>query len=211
MSEGAAGRGWTVLLICGASGAGKSRISYPLASHFGIPLVEVDDIVAALRAVTTRDQLPLLHYWDTHPEAARLPPAEIVKLQIALSDSLSAAVAAVVGNHLDTDTPVIIEGDYILPALAAMDDFAGQPAAGRVRGVVVAEPDVRQLTANFLRREPEAGEQASRAEVSRLYGDRLTAEAARHAIACVSARPWDDVLDRVRALVGEPASRADGR
>ena len=200
-SATAAGRDWRVLVICGASGVGKSQVSYPLARGYGVPLVEVDDIVEALRAVTTPAQLPLLHYWDTHPEAARLAPEEIVELQIALAEFLSPAIAAVIGNHLDTDTPVVVEGDFILPSLVVMETFAGLPAAGRVRGVVVTESSTDQLVANYLRREPEAGAQAGRAAVSRLYGDWLAEQAARHGVPCVSARPWNDVLDRVRSVL----------
>ena len=64
---------WSVLLLCGASGTGKTQVSYPLARHYGVPIVEVDDLVEALQAMTTPEQQPILHYWRTHPEAARLP------------------------------------------------------------------------------------------------------------------------------------------
>ncbi|MFC7644403.1 hypothetical protein ACFQX6_29650 [Streptosporangium lutulentum] len=110
-------------------------MSYPLARHYGIPIVEVDDLVEALQAMTTPEQQPLLHYWRTHPEAARLAPADIVDLQVAVAEALVPAVEAVVGNHLETDTPVIIEGDYLLPGFAARGSFARlRREAGRRRG-----------------------------------------------------------------------------
>jgi 2-phosphoglycerate kinase len=192
---------WSVLLLCGASGTGKTRVSYPLARHYGVPIVEVDDLVEALQAMTTPEQQPILHYWRTHPEAARLPPADIADLQVAVAEALIPAVDAIVGNHLETDTPVIIEGDYLLPALATRDSFAGVPAKGRVAAVVLHEPDEAQIVANYLRREPGLGEQLQRARVSALYGDRLTEQAAEAGVPTVTARPWTDVIERVIAAV----------
>jgi 2-phosphoglycerate kinase len=192
---------WSVLLLCGASGTGKTQVSYPLARHYGVPIVEVDDLVEALQAMTTPEQQPILHYWRTHPEAARLPPADIADLQVAVAEALVPAVDAIVGNHLETDTPVIIEGDYLLPSLATRDGFAGIPAKGRVAAVVLHEPDEAQIVANYLRREPGLGEQFQRARVSALYGDRLAGQAAEAGVPTVTARPWTDVIERVIAAV----------
>ncbi len=71
-------RNWDVLLIGGASGTGKTSVSYRLARHFGIGITEVDDFQQMLKVMTTPEQQPLIHYWDTHPEAAALPPEKIV-------------------------------------------------------------------------------------------------------------------------------------
>ena len=131
---------WKVLLIGGPSGTGKSRLSYPLAHRFGVPIVEVDDIVEALPAMTTPEQQPALHHWLTHPEAAELPADEILQLHLAVAEALSPALAAVVANHLMTE-PVIIEGDYLVPAFAALDSFRGVPANGQVASVFLHEPD----------------------------------------------------------------------
>lgn len=171
-----------IVLLGGASGVGKSQISYRLAAHLGVPLVEVDDIVEALQAMTTPEQLPLLHYWNTQPHPT--DPAKIVELQIAIAEALVPAVDAVIANHLETNTPVVIEGDYLLPT------------AG-VRTVILHEPDEAQITGNYLAREPDAGDQSGRALVSRMYGDWLAARARAAGAAVVEARPWSDVFERV--------------
>ncbi|HEX5822968.1 MAG TPA: hypothetical protein VFY18_00790 [Candidatus Limnocylindrales bacterium] len=188
---------WKVLLIGGPSGTGKTRLSYPLARRFGAPIVEVDDIVEALLAMTTPDEQPALHYWSTHPEAARLPPEGILQLHLAVTEALVPALAAVVANHLETDTPVIVEGDYLTPGFAARDRFAGIPADGQVAAVFLHEPDVTQLVANFGGREPDDGEQRGRARVSALFGEWLAAEAHRHGVPIVPARPWPTLERRV--------------
>jgi len=51
-----------VTVVCGASGAGRSRAAFALAARYGVPLAEADDIVTALRAMTSYEQQPQLHY-----------------------------------------------------------------------------------------------------------------------------------------------------
>lgn len=207
-------RDWQVLLLGGASGTGKSRLSHPLARRYDVPIVEVDDLVLAVQRMTTPDRQPMLHYWDTHPGAASLPVPRILELQIAVAETLRPALDAVIGSHLDAaGTPVIIEGDYLLPALAAQGSFDGRAADGRVRAVFLHEPDPGRLVANYLRREPDKGEQRTRAQVSALYGDWLVARAAEQGIPVITARPWATTLSRLCALLDGPgpASRASER
>jgi 2-phosphoglycerate kinase len=199
---GASHPAWKVLLIGGASGTGKTSLGYPLAVRLGIPIVEVDDIVEALLAMTTPDQQPALHYWRTHPEAAGLPPEGILELHLATAEALTAALVAVIANHLETDMPVIFEGDYLVPSLAVRDQFQDIAAEGRVRSVFLHEPDERQLVANYSGREPVTGEQKARAKVSVLFGAWLAAEAVRHGVPMISARPWSSLERRVLDLVG---------
>ncbi len=188
-----------VWLLAGASGTGKTTVAYPLAHALGVPLVEIDDIVEALLAVTSPDEHPVLHYWQTHPEAAHLPPDGIVELQVAVARALVPAVEAVIANHLDTGTPVLIEGDYLLPSTAVQAAFAGRSAGNSVLSVVLVESDASEVARNFRLREPGAGEQTTRAEVSRLYGDWLTREALAVGVPVVTARPWETAEARVRA------------
>ncbi|MGW5741535.1 hypothetical protein [Amycolatopsis sp. NPDC003861] len=201
-------RDWRVLLLGGASGTGKSRLSYPLARRYEVPIVEVDDLVLAVQRMTTPAQQPLVHYWDTHPDAGSLPVPRVLELQIAVAEALQPALEAVIGNHLETGTPVVIEGDYLLPALAAQDSFAGQAAGGRVRAVFLHEPDPGRLVANYLEREPDEGEQRSRAQVSARYGDWLAARAGELGIPVLTARPWATALDRLCALLDAPRGGA---
>jgi 2-phosphoglycerate kinase len=191
-----------VLLIGGPSGAGKTRLSYPLARRFGVPIVEVDDIVEALQVMTTPEQQPALHYWATHAEAARLPPEGILRLHLGVAEALVPALAAIVANHLETDTPVIVEGDYLLPGFAASDHFGGAPANGQVASLFLHEPEEAQLVANFSGREPDEGAQKGRARVSALFGEWIAAEAARYGVSVVPARPWSTLQRRVLTFLG---------
>lgn len=198
MTEAAAHtRSWQVLLLSGASGTGKTSVSYRLARHFDIALTEVDDLYIVLECLTTPEQQPVLHYWRTHPDAGKLSPEQIVEHHITVSKVLTPALAAVVANHLETNTPLVLEGDFILPILAAQPTFGEIGADGMVRAVFLYEEDEAQILNNLLQREPEHGPQHKRARLSWLYGQWLKQEAKHYGLLVVPARPWDTVLERI--------------
>jgi 2-phosphoglycerate kinase len=180
-----------IVLIAGASGVGKSELARRLAIRCGVPLVEVDDIVEALRAVSTPEQLPALHRWDTDPAARALPPEGIVGLQLAVAAELVPAIDAVIDNHLATTAPVVLEGDQLLPV--------NRPG---VHALVLHEPDGVQIVANYRTREPAEGDQAERALVSRLHGELLAERATAIGVPVLAARPWADVVDRALDALG---------
>ncbi len=193
-------RTWEVLLLGGASGVGKTSVSYRLARHFGVGITEVDDFQVVLQHYTTPEQQPALHLFPRTPEAffvldddAKLAHA------IALATELSPAVECAVANHLESRAPVVLEGDFILPMVAAQQSFGGVAAAGRVAGLFLIEDDEEQLRRNFFIREGE--DQPTRARLSQRYGGWLRAEAERYGIACVPARPWGTVLERCIAAL----------
>jgi 2-phosphoglycerate kinase len=200
-SSGRPPRRWQVLLLGGPSGTGKTSVSYRLARHFGVGITEVDDFQVMLMRMTTPEQLPALHWWRTYPAFDRLSAAEILEQGLDIGRVIAPGLEAVIANHLETDTPIVLEGDFIHPDLAARTSFLAEPNAGRVRAAFLYEPDERQLVANFLQREPAEGEQVKRAQVSRLYGQWLAREAERYGLPVVAARPWDTVFDRIVAAV----------
>jgi 2-phosphoglycerate kinase len=185
---------WIVTLICGASGVGKSSIAAPLARRYGVPLAEADDIATALNALTTPDQAPALHLWDERPEAHGWTPARIADHTIAVAEELRRGFEAVIADHVESATPVVMEGDYLLPDL-------GIGLREAVRAVVVSEPDEDRIVMNYLSREAGAEEQRLRARVSKLLDAELSVRAGRVAVPVVAAWPWTDSLDRVDAAL----------
>jgi 2-phosphoglycerate kinase len=194
-------RSWEVLLLGGPSGTGKTAVSYRLARHFGIGITEVDDFQVMLERMTTPEQQPVLHWWRMQPDLAQLPATVIMEQGLDVGRVMVPGLEAVIANHLETETPVMLEGDFIHPALAAQTTFSGQPNDGRVRAVFLYEPDEQQLVTNFSRREPDRGQQTKRAQVSWLYGQWLKHEAARYGLPILPARPWDTVFDRIIAAI----------
>jgi len=189
-------RTWQVLLIGGASGVGKTSVSYRLAQHCGVSLTEVDDFQIILERMTSPCQYPVLHYWRTHRrEALRMTEAEQLDHTLRYSDVMSKALEPVIGNHIESRTPVVLEGDFILPSLAVRRMYGDVHALGQVRAVFIYEPDERQLFENYLAREGE--QQPRRAHMSFLFSEWLRKEASRLGLPTVAARPWNTVLERV--------------
>ncbi|HEX4705915.1 MAG TPA: hypothetical protein VH352_27605 [Pseudonocardiaceae bacterium] len=195
------GISWTVTVVCGASGVGKSSVAIPLAARYGVPLAEADDIVTALKAITTPRDQPVLHYWDTHPEARSWPAERIADLHLSVCDVLLPGIRAVIADHIEFGAPVVLEGDYLVPELVA--DFGAA-----VRAVVLHEPDEHRIAANFGAREP--GEHEFRAKVSVEIGTRLATRAAAVGVPVVRPWPWSDGLDRVDTVF-RSVERADRR
>ncbi|MFL5804676.1 MAG: hypothetical protein ACJ8CR_23390 [Roseiflexaceae bacterium] len=194
-------RQWQVLLLGGPSGVGKTAVSYRLAQHFRIGITEVDDFQVLLERMTTPEQQPVLHFWRTHPAPDQLSATEIMEQGLLVRQVMAHGLEAVIANHLETQTPVVLEGDFIAPALAALPSFAGLPNDGQVRTIFLYEADEQQLLTNFLQREPESGPQTTRARVSWLYGQWLKQEAERYGLPMVPARPWDTIFERIIAAL----------
>ena len=194
-------RSWQVFLLGGSSGTGKTSVSYRLAHHFGIGITEIDDFQVILECMTTPTEQPVLHYWRTHPEAANQSAEEIVKQLIAVGQVMAPALEAVITNHIESQTPIVLEGDFILPALATSSFSSQNSIDNQIRMLFLYEESEKQLCRNFLLREPEHGLQEKRAQVSWLYGQWLKEEAERTGVLALPARPWDDLFERILTVL----------
>ena len=145
--------------------------------------------------MTSPEQQPTLHYWNTHPEAQQFSAEQILELHISVGRVLFPALSAVIDNHLESQAPVILEGDYLLPELMAQNGFLSD----RVRAVFLYEADEKQIVQNLYEREPEDGEQTGRAHVSWLFGQWLQQECKRYGLTALPARPWHTLFKRVTA------------
>lgn len=186
---------WTVVLICGASGAGKTTAASALARRHGAALAEADDIVTALKALTSSEHLPALHYWDTHPEARTWPAEQIAALHLRVTEELTPAFAAVIADHLAYNAPVVLEGDYLLPDLVLN-------LAPRARAIMLTDTEAATVS-NLHAREPQHGVQDTRARVSALVTAELTRRAEHAGVPVIAARPWQDSAARIDAALAE--------
>ncbi|MCA9888404.1 MAG: hypothetical protein KC546_08520 [Anaerolineae bacterium] len=183
---------WTVLLIGGASGSGKTSVSYQVARHFGVGITEVDDFQVILEKMTTPEQQPVLHFWNTHPNPAALTPQEIFEHGVAIGRVMTPALKAVIDNHIESQQPIILEGDFIHPALAAQ-------YSTHVRSAFIYEPDESQILANYSQREPQNEPQTFRAHVSWLMGEWVKQEAEAYGLIVLPSRPWHTLFTRLIA------------
>ncbi|MFF9511175.1 hypothetical protein ACF1BU_31895 [Streptomyces sp. NPDC014724] len=201
------GTSWDILLIGGASGIGKSRLAAQLADEAEGFVVEFDDVVSAVEAMTTAQHHPALHHFADIPDTGRLTVEQVLNLQIATALALEPAVLGVVRNRLTVGVAALVEGDYLTPAAAVEAIREGRAAGRRVRAVFLHEEDPDRITANYAAREPECGEQAHRARVSAAYSRWLADQASLHALPVVACRPWDTLAARIGSALGEREDR----
>ncbi len=189
-------RPWQVLLLGGASAVGKTSVGYRLAHRYGVGLTEVDDFQAILERMTAPEQYPELHFFRARPdEWQQMNEEERLAHGIRYAEVMADALELVIANHLD-GSPVVLEGDFLLPALAVRPAYDGVPAAGRVRGLFLYEEEA-QIGRNYLAREGRP--QPGRARASWRYSEWLRREAERLGVPTIAARPWDTVLERACA------------
>ena len=195
-ADAARPRSFQVLLVGGASGTGKTGVASRLANHFAIGTSAVDDFQVILEQMTTPEQQPVIHFWRTSDPDA-LSAEEIMIQGVEVARVMRIALEAVIADHLKSRQPVVLEGDFIPPALAAQTSFASEANNGRVRSVFIYEADEKQIIRNLWEREPEAGEQVKRAKVSWLQGQWLAQECDRWGVPAILARPWETLFERV--------------
>jgi 2-phosphoglycerate kinase len=202
-------RPWKVLLIGGASGVGKTSVSYRLARHFGIGITAIDDFQVILERMTDPQAYPEFHLWRRDPGAfLAMSEDEQLAFMIRYASRMGEALEAVIANHLEDEPPIVLEGDFLLPELAVRDAYVDQLAEGRVRAIFIVEPEEARIADNYRAREGE--DQPGRARLSWRYSEWLRGEAATLGVAVVPARPWDTVFDRCLAAIGRLPSGAAG-
>ena len=110
---------WKVLLIGGPSATGKSTLARKLGLGLGLPWMAVDDVRLALQRslVTLPEQTPDLYYFLRTPDGWQRSVPELVEALMAMTQVLTPALEVVVEHQVDTDAPLIVEGDGIGPNL----------------------------------------------------------------------------------------------
>lgn len=204
-------REWQVLLLGGASGVGKTSISSALARHYGVGITEVDDFQIVLERMTTGEEQPVLHFWRTNrDEMRRMDDGQRLQYTLQYAGVMAEALDPVIANHIESRTPILLEGDFLLPSLAVRPRYGNLTANGLVRALFVYETEEQQILQNYLLRE--GAEQPQRARASWHYSEWLRQEAERLGIPTLSARPWDTALERAIAALEKgsfpPADRA---
>lgn len=194
-------REWQVLLIGGASGVGKTKLSYPLARYYDVNLTEIDDFQVILEKMTTPEQQPLLHFWRTNwEEYSSWSDEQRLEYFIRVSrEVFQPALEAVIANHLEAGTPVVLEGDFLLPELVTYTKFAHEANNNRVKAIFIYEEDEAQIATNYFAREGE--EQTFRAHSSWLTNQWLRSECERLNLSTVAARPWGTILERAISIL----------
>ncbi len=205
---------WRVLLIGGSSAIGKTTVARDLGRRLGVSVIPADDIRLAVQQLIPLERSPTLHYFYGDPHIWRRSPEVLRDALIAMSEVMSPAIESVVAHHVVVPEvgPIILEGDNILPAMAArrrfsdINHFAGLERGDNVRAVFLVETDEDALLANARARgrgfaDLPLEEQRTIVRMSWLYGQWLRQEALTHDLPVVSVRPWATLTDRVLGVI----------
>lgn len=195
-----------MLLIGGGSGTGKTTLAETIGRRVGVPWAQVDDFRLVAQRLTTPSQQPALHAFLAEG-VWRRSTNELRDGLIAVGGVVSHALEIVIAHHVATDAPLVLEGDGLVPAMAARRTFAGLDVGNLVRAVVLVEPDEAVILDAMLARGRGFDlfgerEQRAQARASWLYGGWLRREAEAHGIPVVEPRPWATLVDRVLEATG---------
>ena len=201
-------RNWSVLLIGGASGTGKTTVAKTIARELAITWVQVDDLRLALQWSDVRlpsdDATEALYFFERTPNLWSLPAARLRDGLIAVGEAMTEAIAIVIGNHIAQNDPVVIEGDGILPAIIDHADLQGHTASGQLRTVFVSPTSKDELLRSIIDRgrgvpDRSAPELRRSAEMNWRYAEWLEREAMARAIPVVETQPWASLPTRILA------------
>jgi 2-phosphoglycerate kinase len=184
----------SVVFVGGAPGVGKTNVARPIANHWDMNLMHVDDVYTVLERMTDPERYPAIHEWRLHPERVlALDAGGMLAHTSEVSAIIAEAISPVIADRLESGIPSVFEGDFIQPAFAASETFDGVAAGDRVRSVFLYDT-LEQFEKNIAAREGE--DQPRRARISWDYSEWLRSECQRLRVACISARPWDTAVER---------------
>ncbi len=200
--------GWTVLLLGGASGVGKSTAAERIGRQLGYPWLQVDDLRLAAQfggMVAPDTQADLFFFLHT-PSFWRLPPELLRDRLIAVGVALIPALAVIIEHHVGTGKPLVIEGDGIHPALFALPAVRAHIDRGLVRGVFLHGEAEEAIAANLRSRgrrdlgPPDEEALRAGALLNLHYGTWLCQEALRCGLPTMPVRPWETLVARLLAM-----------
>ncbi len=210
-------RDWQVLLIGGGSGTGKSYVAEQLGRRLGLPWIPVDDLRLTLQfgALVDPEVHGDLFYFLRLDHPQSVPVDELLAKLISISRLMAPAVEVVIDHHVSTNTPIIIEGDGLDPALIA------RRMGGAVRAFMLDVGNEANVTRNLTEREQGAHTRSGDQPLSDQARDAwarlawhhqqwLVQEARQARIPLLPAFPRNSLVDRALAMTSNQEPNVSG-
>jgi len=165
----------------------------------------------ALQSITSPDTHPELHYFVSSPGVAKegvwkSSPEALCEALINVNRIVSQALEPVIEHHISTGNPIVLEGDGILPELAAKYVASNNSSSGNIRAVFLYESDKERFFRSTLdlrgkTYDSESQERLTINTMHWLYGQWITQETNKHHLPSVQSHPWDTLEDRVLHII----------
>ena len=149
-----------ILLLGGATGAGKTALAQEVAHRLGIAgLVSTDSIRQIMRIMLSKDLVPAIHAssydaWRALPDAAGLEDPVVEGFR-AMAATVSVGVRAMIDRAVAENASLIIDGVSLVPGLL---DVASYHDRAHVIFLIVATLDPESFGGRFAARAREAAE-----------------------------------------------------
>lgn len=199
---------FSVLVLFGASGTGKSTAARKLGRHLGIPWLQVDDLRLTLQYsnATLPAGTDALYFFERTLDIWRQPVPCLRQGFIDVTAVMAPALRTVIHSHVITGAPMVIEGDGVLPALVADPLLHPLVADGAIRFCCIRTPPASDLLANLIARGRGINtsipdKHRRQAEANAAFGTWLESEAERLGIPLVDSRPFASLPDRILVAV----------
>jgi 2-phosphoglycerate kinase len=205
-----------VILVGGATGAGKSTIATMLASRLGITrVIPTDAIREVMRAMFSDQLLPTLQSssFDTTTVIKHPVPPDTDPVLTGFREQASAVavgVGALIKRACDEGTHLIIEGAHVVPGFFDLERFAGKAV---VVPLLISVDDEDLHRSHFVLRGATALTRPSERYLEhfgniRKIHDYLRSMAAEHDVPVVPSFSLDATLSTVMDLVVQKAIQA---
>lgn len=182
-------KNWTVLLVGGSSGIGKSELTKRLSSKFNTKIIETDDIAHIIYSTNNKKSYPAIEYWFGDYDWKEKSAEENVDILSQVCEEIEPRLRALINNHININKKVIIEGDFITPQFASSFN-------SEVASIFLYEPTIDNIISNYLEREGGAP-QDFRASISFEYGLKIKEHCENLELKVVEPKPFNTLLDRV--------------
>ena len=190
---------WKVLAIGGGAAVGKTTVARELAARYGVDVLPIDAIWFALKAATDPLSSPALHYFDPpDDELFARTPEDLCRRHVSSAEAISQTLEPVINYYLWERWPVILEGAWITPAIAARwsREFEG------VRTIFIHETEANQVLSAMVARSGEKAPTPRKktiAQVCWLFGNWVREQALAEGLPVVDAAPRSTLTERVLA------------
>ncbi len=150
-----------VILIGGATGAGKSTIAAQLADRLGVVrMVSTDSIREIMRAIFAESLMPAIHYSSYEAGAGvRIPLGAAFDSHVVgfmeQVDVVNVGVLALLERAIEERTSLIVEGVHMVPGMLASAGAKERMADVVLLQLIVAVRDAGLHKSHFLVREQE--------------------------------------------------------